>query len=146
MHIGDLIKKYRTEHNLTQKQMGQLLGFTKAYISMLELNKNSRSGKPIAPSTTVLKAVADLYEISIDDLLTLLDGDQLIDLAPNKDSEKGYYDDLEVAELAEEARINPDIRILFSATKGISKESLQKTIDFVKFLKSQEHNDSDFSE
>lgn len=59
---------------------------------------------------------------------------------------KGYYDDPEAAEFAEEARTNPDIRVLFSATKGISKESLQKTIDFVKFLKSQEHNDGDFSE
>lgn len=143
MHIGDLIKKYRTEHSLTQKQMGDILGLTKAYISMLELNRNSRSGKPIVPSTAVLKSVADLYRITLDDLLTMLDGEQLIDISA---PEQGYYDDPEVAELAEEARTNPDIRVLFSATKGISKESLQKTIDFVKFLKSQEHNDGDFSE
>ena len=64
----------------------------------------------------------------------------------NNEETKGYYEDPEVAALAEEARTNPDIRILFSAAKDISKENMQKTIDFVKFLKSQERSDNDFSE
>lgn len=64
----------------------------------------------------------------------------------SSDEAKSYYEDPEVAALAEEARTNPDIRILFSAAKDISKENMQKTIDFVKFLKSQERSDNDFSE
>ncbi|KAF1682421.1 helix-turn-helix transcriptional regulator [Veillonella sp. R32] len=64
----------------------------------------------------------------------------------NNEETKDYYEDPEVAALAEEARTNPEIRILFSAAKDISNENMQKTIDFVNFLKSQERSDNDFSE
>lgn len=146
MHIGELIKNFRQENKITMEEMGKILGVSKAYVSMLEKNRNSRSGKPIAPSTAILKSVADLYQISLDELLKQLDDDQPIEVVSTPKIESGYYDNPDAAEYAEEARTNPEIRVLFSATKGISKDSLQKTIDFVNFLKSQERNDGDFSE
>lgn len=63
-----------------------------------------------------------------------------------RNNEKGYYNDPEVAALAEEARTNPQIRVLLSASKNLSKSELDQTIKFIKFLRSQEKNDSDFSE
>ena len=83
MHIGELIKKYRIDNKLTMEEMGKLLDVSKAYISMLEKNKNSRSGKPIAPSTAIFKSVANLYNISLDDLLKQLDDEQPITLDVN---------------------------------------------------------------
>lgn len=78
MHIGELIREYRRKNNLTMEEFAKLIGRTKAYISMLEKNKNSRSGKEIAPSAETLKSVADVFGITIDELLKMLDGDQLI--------------------------------------------------------------------
>lgn len=80
MHIGDLIHEYRRKNNLTMEEFAKLIGRTKAYVSMLEKNKNSRSGKEIAPSAETLKSVADVFGITIDELLKMLDGDQLIKL------------------------------------------------------------------
>lgn len=73
MHIGEIIKQYRSEHNLTMEEFGRLIGRSKAYISMLEKNKNSRSGKEIIPSIDTLIAVANVLNITIDELIKQLD-------------------------------------------------------------------------
>ncbi|MDY3973483.1 MAG: helix-turn-helix transcriptional regulator [Veillonella caviae] len=51
---------------------------------------------------------------------------------------ESYYEDPEVAEYAEELRTNPEMKLLFSAARDISKESMKKTYEYIKFLKSQE--------
>lgn len=56
----------------------------------------------------------------------------------SNEESKGYYEDPEVAAYAEELRTNPEMKMLFSAAKDISKESMQKTYEYIKFLKSQE--------
>lgn len=80
MHIGDLIREYRQKNSLTMEEFAKLIRRSKAYVSMLEKNKNSRSGKEIAPSAETLKSVANVFGITIDELLKMLDGDQLIKL------------------------------------------------------------------
>lgn len=82
MHIGDLISEYRQKNNLTMEEFAKLIGRSKAYVSMLEKNKNSRSGKEIVPSAETLKSVSDVLGITIDDLLKILDDDQLILINP----------------------------------------------------------------
>lgn len=52
-------------------------------------------------------------------------------------SSGGYYTDPEVAQYAEELRTNPNMRLLFSAAKNISKKDMEKAVEFVEFLKSQ---------
>lgn len=80
MYLGELIKKYRATHKLSMEEFGQLIGKSKAYISMLEKNKNSRSGKPIAPSMQTFQAVANVLHISLDELLLSLDENQPIQI------------------------------------------------------------------
>lgn len=52
--------------------------------------------------------------------------------APN-----GYYVDKETAEYAEMLRTRPGARLLFSAAKDISKEDMQKAVEYIEFLKSK---------
>ena len=52
--------------------------------------------------------------------------------APN-----GYYVDKETAEYAEMLRTRPGARLLFSAAKDISKDDLQKAVEYIEFLKSK---------
>lgn len=59
------------------------------------------------------------------------------------DVEQGYYTDPDAAEYAEYVKSNPNIRILFSAAKDVSKESLEKTVEYIQFLKSKERGDND---
>ena len=50
---------------------------------------------------------------------------------------EGYYVDPEAAEFAEYLRTRPGARMLFSAAKDISKEDMQKAVEYIEFLKSK---------
>ena len=50
---------------------------------------------------------------------------------------EGYYVDPETAEYAEYLRTRPEARLLFSASRGISKEAMPKAVEYIEFLKSK---------
>ena len=52
------------------------------------------------------------------------------------DKAEGYYVAPETAEFAEYLRTRPGARMLFSAAKDISKEDMQKAVEYIEFLKS----------
>lgn len=52
-----------------------------------------------------------------------------------KHIEGGYYTDKEAAEFAEYLRTRPGARMLFSAAKDISKEDLEKAVEYIELLK-----------
>ena len=54
-----------------------------------------------------------------------------------KHVEAGYYTDKDVADFAEMLRTRPGARLLFSAAKDISKDDLQKAVEYIEFLKSK---------
>jgi HTH-type transcriptional regulator / antitoxin HipB len=54
--IGDMIKKARLERNLTQEELGKLIGVQKAQISKLENNANSATIDTIVRVFKALKA------------------------------------------------------------------------------------------
>ena len=56
---------------------------SKPYVSMLESNKNSRDGKSIVPSITTLQKISRAINVSLNDLLHMLDDNQSIDLKPD---------------------------------------------------------------
>ena len=56
------------------------------------------------------------------------------------DQTQGYYTDPEVAEYAEELRTNPELRVLFSSSRNLTKEQMQEAYNFIKFLKMKEEN------
>ena len=50
MTLGEIIKKYRKDNNLSMDAFSERSGISKAYISLLEKNKHPKTGKPITPS------------------------------------------------------------------------------------------------
>ena len=50
---------------------------------------------------------------------------------------QGYYIDSETAEYAEYLRTRPSARLLFSASRGISKEEMQEAVNYIEFIKSR---------
>ncbi len=54
--LGDLIKKVRLERNLTQEQLGKLIGVQKAQISKLENNTTNVTMDTILKVFSALKA------------------------------------------------------------------------------------------
>lgn len=56
-------------------------------------------------------------------------------ITTTKTQNTGYYTDPEVAELAEELRTNPNGRILFDASKDLSKEDINVVLTVIEGLK-----------
>ena len=135
MELSKILRDYRQEHGLTLQVFADRAGLTKQYISMLENNKNSKNGKPIIPSLETLRKLASAMYMNIDTLVATLDGEQDVSLQ-TKDA--GYYTNPEVAEYAEELRTNPKYRLLFDASKDLSKEDIDFVVDMIERLKARE--------
>lgn len=54
---------------------------------------------------------------------------------PSTPQTEGYYVDPETAEFAEYLRTRPEARLLFSASRGISKEDMEKAVEYIELLK-----------
>ena len=134
MELSKILRDYRQEHGLTLQVFADRAGLTKQYISMLENNKNSKNGKPIIPSLETLRKLASAMYMNIDTLVATLDGEQDVSLQ-TKDA--GYYTDPEVAEYAEELRTNPKYRLLFDASKDLSKEDIDFVVNMIERLKAR---------
>lgn len=93
MKLGEIIKKYRNQHQLSLRGFANKCGLSYTYISMLENGKDYRTGKPIAPTLDTVKYVAKAMNLSIEDLLKILDDEQEFKLkenAPKYNGEKYY--------------------------------------------------------
>ena len=78
MNLGDVIKKYREEHSMSQAAFSQRSGISKGYISMLENNRNPSTGKPLVPTYTIFEAVAKVIGCSTNQLIEMMNEDQMI--------------------------------------------------------------------
>ena len=71
MKLGEIIREYRLRNHMSMGDFAKASGISKPYISMLEANKSSSTGKPIAPSLETLQKVAHTIGISLDELFFL---------------------------------------------------------------------------
>lgn len=76
MILGDLIKEYRTNNKMSLRDFAQRCGLSHTYISALEKNIDPRTGKPIAPTLDAVKYISRGMNISIEDMLKILDDEQ----------------------------------------------------------------------
>lgn len=83
MFLGEVIKKYREEHQLSQRDFAKRCDISYTYVSALEKNIDYRTGKPISPTLETVKKVSAAIQIPIDDLLKMLDDEQLLTLNSN---------------------------------------------------------------
>lgn len=74
MTLGDIIKKYRRENDMSMDAFAKKSGISKAYISLLEKNQHPKTGKTIAPSIQCIKQAADGMSIDFNLLFSQLDG------------------------------------------------------------------------
>jgi HTH-type transcriptional regulator/antitoxin HipB len=65
--LGDMIKSVRKERNLTQEQLGELIGVQKSQISKLERNTKNVTIETILKVFTALKANVR-FSVEMDDL------------------------------------------------------------------------------
>lgn len=120
------IKKRREELGLSQDALAKKVGYTdRSSIAKIE------SGKVDLPQSKILE-IAEALRIPPGELMGL-DGIE--------EQQNYYYLDSEAAELANEIYNNADLRILFDATRNISKEDLQFVVRMVEGLEGLKKDD-----
>lgn len=73
MELKDIIIKYRTDHNLSQRQFAKKCeGITNGYLSMIEADYNPHTKKPPRPSVEKLTAIAHGMGITYERLNDML--------------------------------------------------------------------------
>lgn len=105
MKLGEIIREYRLRNHMSMGDFAKVSGISKPYISMLEADKNSNGGKPIAPSVETLQKVANAVGMPLDKLLRQL-GDEKIDLRPTSFNEE------ELNLLNSYRALNPEVKEL----------------------------------
>lgn len=87
MTLGEIIKTYRSQNDLTMDDFAKLSGISKGYISMLEKNRNPSTEKPIAPTMQIIKKVAAAMKEDINVLVSMLDDDYAISMVDDFEKE-----------------------------------------------------------
>ena len=92
MNLGDIIKNFRSEHEISQDIFAERSGLSKAYVSILERNYNPKSKKPPIPSLETIKAVSSAINADFNDVIALLDGNTEVSLV--KEDSLPYIDNV----------------------------------------------------
>lgn len=94
------------------------------------------------PHSTLFSILKNVGGASIDNIIKICKGlgisaDDLAKMDGIEDTHEGYYTNPDTAEYAEMLHTRPGARLLFSAAKDISKDDLQKAVEYIEFLKSK---------
>ncbi len=118
MDIGERIKQRREELGMTQEDLAKKVG----YKSRSSINKMEIDGRGIPQKK--LHAIAKALRVTPAYLMGWED-----------EEEHSYYMDAEAKQLAREIANREELRILFDATRDVSKEDIEFVIRMVEGLK-----------
>lgn len=101
MKLSELVKNYRMEHGLSQREFAARAHLTGGYIWMLE-TKNPKTKRPIKPSLDSLDGLAKAMNMTLDELIRSVD-DMPVSLVPEKYEETLSEDERAILELYRQA-------------------------------------------
>ena len=81
MNLGDVIARYREQHQMSMDKFSEISGISKAYISMLEKNQTQRGDEP-SPSIDMYRNVAKAIGMDVDELIRTVDGKIALNTGP----------------------------------------------------------------
>lgn len=84
MLLGDIIKQYRSEHNISQRDFAKKCELSHTYIAALKKKIDARSGKKIAPTVDAVKNISKGLNMPLQELLNIIDDEQEFIVNQNK--------------------------------------------------------------
>lgn len=73
MKLSETIRNYRNDHGMSLREFASRCGISPAYISMIENERNPKTGEPIKPSLKYYRAIASGMGMSTGELLSAVD-------------------------------------------------------------------------
>lgn len=130
--IGARLKALRLDRGLTQDEVGK-----RVLVSKQTLYKYENDIVTNIPVDKI-ELLAEVYHVTPAYIMGWEQPEEDVDDSPS------YYDDPEVAAIANEMKENPNIKVLFDASRGLSKESIEEVRRFVEYQKAKERGDYDY--
>lgn len=124
--IGDRIKEERIIRNITQQELGKLLGVSPSTIGMYEQNRRQPDGD------TIVK-LSEFFDVSTDYLLGRTDVKNQSEKISN-----AVEDDPELIEFWNELKEREDLQLLFKQTKSLSPKDIRQIIRIIKAIEDEE--------
>lgn len=121
MNTGEKIKELRELYGMTQEELAEKLGLKKAAVNKYE------TGRVVNLKRSTIEKLCEIFNITPQELMGM-------DEDPNITQEE-YYTNPEVAELAQQLKDRPELKVLFDASRDISKEDVQFVIDMIERMK-----------
>lgn len=123
MELKDVLKNYRVEEKISQREFSRRCGLSNSLISLLEMGVNPQTGKKISPDLATYKKLAIGMGISAQELFEKLDKTELIALSYSdleraldlNDEERDKYNEIYLRVITPKT---PEARTL---AKGIDK-------------------------
>lgn len=128
--IHERIKRLRKQNKLSVDEIVKKLNISRATYYRYESNEIEKL--PL----TILEPLAKILNTTPAYLMGWQEPHQENKSITSNQTE-GYYVDPETAEYAEMLRTRPEMRMLFSASRGISKEEMQEAVNYIEFIKSR---------
>ena len=125
VQIHERIKRLRKQNKLSVDEIVKKLNISRATYYRYESNEIEKL--PL----TILEPLAKILNTTPAYLMGWQEPHQ----ENNSTQIEGYYVDPETAEYAEMLRTRPEMRMLFSASRGISKEDMEKAVEYIELLK-----------
>lgn len=130
--IGARLKALRLDRGLTQDEVGK-----RVLVSKQTLYKYENDIVTNIPVDKI-ELLAEVYHVTPAYIMGWEQPEEDVD------DSSSYYNDPEVAAIANEMKENPNIRVLFDASRGLSKESIEEVRRFVEYQKAKERGDYDY--
>ena len=112
--LKDNIRKYRKASRLTQQELASMLGVTKSAVGNYESGYRD-------PDIETLTKMASIFGVSLDTLTGIE--------PPAKAHIKS--DEEELMDCLEEMRTRPDMKMIFSLTRGCKKEDIARLVPII---------------
>ena len=84
MKIDQIIKDYRAEHGMSQREFARTCNLSPAYIGYIEQGYHPQTKKPISPSLPSLNKIAKGMGMTLDELMSRCDN-MLVALSDEQD-------------------------------------------------------------
>lgn len=116
MTFANRLIELRKSRGISQKELANYIEVSPSLVGMYEQGRRK-------PSFEILEAIADYFNVNID---TLYGKDEF---------DFPYYEDPDVSEYAQAIKDNPNLRILFDASKDMSKDDIDFVVTMIENLK-----------
>ena len=70
-NLGEIIERYRIHYGMTLRKFAERCGLSHAYISMIEVGSNSKTGEPIDPGIESVRKIAKAMNMTLVELIVV---------------------------------------------------------------------------